>query len=156
MGQLEPADLLRQRARERTALVTEPLALEQPRGRGGAVHRHERPFLTITRGVNGVRDELFACSCLPQHQDAGIGRRDRRHLAQNMFQRLAFADDLAEMQRAADLLFEIDVLAVQAILERGDLVERERVLERDRDLRGDLRHPVQLFARKWLRRQAAE
>ena len=74
--QLEPADLLREGARERPLLVAEPLALEQPRRRGGAVHRHERPAPALARRVNGPRDQLLARAGLAEQQDRGVRRGD--------------------------------------------------------------------------------
>ena len=43
------------------------------------------------------------------------------------------------MLDAANLFFKIDVLVRKAILQRGNLAERERILERESDLLGDLR-----------------
>src|SRR4030095_15875380 len=74
MRQLEPADLLRQCPGERSKLVAGPLALEQPRGRVGAVHRHERPAPAVTGGVNRPCDELLARAGLAEQQYAGVGR----------------------------------------------------------------------------------
>ncbi len=128
--------------------MAEPLALEEPRGRGGAVHRHERPAPALARRVNRPRDELLARAGLAEQQDAGIGRGHRGDLAQDAFQRPAFADDLSEMLGAADLFFEIDIFVREAVFERGNLAKRERILERNGDLCSRLRAPVHLVRRE--------
>ena len=57
VGELEPADFLRDRARERAALVAEELALEKAGRNRGAVHLDEGPALRgesswIARAIN--------------------------------------------------------------------------------------------------------
>ena len=135
MGQLETADLLRQRSGERSTLVAEPLALEESRGRGGAVHRHERPARR-SPAVNRPCDELLARAGLAEQQHAGIGRGHRGHLAQDAFQRPAFADD-PPMLGVANLFFK-DVLVARRSF-RGNLAERKRILERERSARRSAR-----------------
>ena len=53
-----------------------------------------------------------------------------------------------EVLGAADLFFEVDVLAREAILERGNLAKGQRILERHRDLCSRVRAPVQFVRRE--------
>src|SRR5262249_28488267 len=57
--ELEPADTLCDRARERTALVAEELALEQARWNGGTVHLDERALPTRAGVVDGAGNQLL-------------------------------------------------------------------------------------------------
>ena len=62
IGQLEPADLLRDGAGEGALLVAEELALEQPRRNRGAVELDERPRAAAAQVVNGPGDRA-PCPC---------------------------------------------------------------------------------------------
>src|SRR5436190_1350415 len=76
VGSLEQARLVGDRARERTALVTEQLGVEQVVVERRAV-RHDEPVLAPRRViVNRARDELLARSVLALDQHRRIARRD--------------------------------------------------------------------------------
>src|SRR6185503_3011707 len=103
---------------------------------------------TLARGVNGSRDELLTGAGLTEQQYSGIGRGHCCDLAQDAFQRPAFANDLSEMLGAADLFLEVDILVREPILERGNLAKRQRILDRNGDLCSRLRAPVHLVGRE--------
>ena len=142
--ELEPSDLLRQRAREGAFLMTEPFALEQSGRRRRAVHRHQRAVAPVARRVQRPREQFLAGARLAEQQHRRVRRGDGADLVQDALQRLALADDLLELVGAADFFLQIDVFARELLLQRGNLVERHGILERDRDLRGDLGDAVQL------------
>jgi hypothetical protein len=72
----EAARARRHRARERAALVSEQLALEQlARDRGG-VHRDERLLGARARGVDRARHQLLPGSALARDEHRHVARRD--------------------------------------------------------------------------------
>ena len=75
--QLEPADLLRDGARERAFLVSEELALEQPRWNRGAVELDERSRSAAAQVVNRSRDRAL-CPCRSLPGSARSSRSARR------------------------------------------------------------------------------
>src|SRR5579862_6416421 len=125
--QLEAPDPLRDRAREGAALVAEELALEEARRDGGAVELHERPLAASAELVNGARDQLLPRSGLAVDDDGGVGGRHGLDLVQDLLQRRRLPDDLLEVVVGADLVFEIDLLRRELVLQLRDLLERERV-----------------------------
>src|SRR4051794_3024977 len=134
MGQFEASDALRDGPCERALFVAEHLAFEKPGWDRGAVQFDERVLAAATEIVNGARDQFLARPRFPVDEDGGIGGRNGLDLLKNAAQRGATSHDLFEVQLAADLIFQIDLLLRQAVLELGDLVISERVLYRDRHL----------------------
>src|SRR6266478_7919751 len=131
---LESSDLLRDRAGESAALVTEELALEETRWNGGAVDLHERARAPPAAVVDGACDELLTGARLPENEHGRVGRRDDLHLLQGVPQRGALADDLLERALGPDLALEIQPLLGELVLQFRDLPVRHRVGDRDRDL----------------------
>ena len=76
MRELEPADLLCDRAGERATLMPKEFAFEQPGGDGGAVEFDEWPIPARTVAVNGARDEFFARAGLAEQEHRGISPGD--------------------------------------------------------------------------------
>ena len=74
--QLEASHLLADGDGEGTLLVAEQLALQEPRGDGGAVELDERAALAWAQVVQGAGDELLARAGLAADEDGGIGRGD--------------------------------------------------------------------------------
>jgi len=101
--------------------------------------------VALARGVNGPRDEFLARAGLAEHEDSRVGGGNGGDLFQDPLQRRALGHDLSEVLHVADLLVEVDVLVDEAVLQRGNLAECQRILERDRDLRSGLREPVQFI-----------
>ena len=72
MSELEPPGLARMRSRERAALASEQLALDQRGGQRRAVERDEFPRRPRTAPVNRARDQLLASPGLAQQQHGGM------------------------------------------------------------------------------------
>ena len=89
--------------------------------------------------MHGARDQFLAGAGFAVDQHGGIGGRHGLHLLQHAAQRLALADDLFELQLAADFVFEIQLLLRELVLQVGDFAERQRVFDGDRHLARDLR-----------------
>src|SRR4030095_13411285 len=68
VGQLEPADLARYRAGERTPLVADHLALDQTGGDRRAVDLDEHLVLPAALPVDGPGDQLLARPGLAHHE----------------------------------------------------------------------------------------
>src|SRR5262249_13957022 len=93
MGELEPADALEDRARERALLVPEELALEEPRRNRGAVALHEGVRAAPAQAVDRVRDQLLPRAGLSADEDRRVGWRDHLELLDHAAQRRAPPDD---------------------------------------------------------------
>ena len=93
IGQLEAADLPRQRARECALLAAEQLALDERGGNRRAVHAHHRPAAPRAQLVDLRREELLAGARLAEQQHRRIGRRDLPHLFLDAAHRGAVTDD---------------------------------------------------------------
>src|SRR5262249_55223252 len=73
VSQLEAADLLRDRAGERTLLVPEQLAFEQSRGDGRAVELDEGALVARPQVMNGTGDQFLARARLSTDKNRGLG-----------------------------------------------------------------------------------
>jgi hypothetical protein len=106
--------------------------------------------------VDGAGDQLLAGAGLPGDEHGGVGRRDLLHLAEHGEERGAVADHLHEVVLAADLLLEVCVLALEARLQRGDLLEGLHVAHRQGDLIGGLLQELRIRLRVPVPRPAGE
>ena len=91
---LEAPDALRRRTRERPALVTEQLALQQRLGNGRAVHLHQRSGSTPAPGMDDIRENLLAHAALAREQDAALRGRHQRRVPKDGLQQRAARNDL--------------------------------------------------------------
>src|SRR5688572_26296562 len=91
-----PAALLC-RARERSRLVAEHLALDKLARDGGAVHLLERTPRALGRGVDRPRDELLAGAPLARDEHSGARPRRPRDLLAELDHRAALADKLSDL-----------------------------------------------------------
>src|SRR5207247_1055478 len=73
--ELELAELTGVRVRERAALVSEELALEEVLGNRGAVERDQRPLGARALVVNRLGDELFPGAAIAGDEDGSLQRR---------------------------------------------------------------------------------
>ena len=87
--------------------------------------------------VDRPDDQLFSGSGLARDEHRGIGLRHLAHAREDVEDRRGLADDVAERGLGADLLLEVDVLLLEARLQRGDLLVGEQVLDRESHLLGD-------------------
>src|SRR5580700_1428163 len=131
-------DALRDRACESASLMAEYLAFQQPGWNRRAVQLDERILHTRAQIVNRAGDQLLAGAGLSADQHGGVRRRHRFHLLQHSPQRFAFADNLFEVQLAADFIFEIYLFPRQFIGKVGDLSVGHRILDCDRNRSGHL------------------
>ena len=99
VGQLEPADLPRQRAGERALLAAEQLAFDQRRRNRRAVDPHHGAPAPRAQLVNLRREQLLAGAGLAEQQHRRIGGRHLLHLLQDAANRGALADDVARAAR---------------------------------------------------------
>jgi hypothetical protein len=67
--------------------MAKQFAFQQVQRYCGAIHPDERPTITWTSGVNGMRNQLFACACLSLDQNCDIGGRNIFDLFEQRFQR---------------------------------------------------------------------
>src|SRR5262249_29484881 len=81
--QLEAADLLHDGAGEGALLVSEQLALQQPRGDGRTVQLDEGAALARAQVVQGPSDELLARAGLAENEDRGVRGGDGLDLLQD-------------------------------------------------------------------------
>src|SRR5439155_2611271 len=75
VGELETADLPRERAGERPLLVPEELAFDHTGRESGAVDLHEELVLPLAHIVDRANDELLPGTRLARNQHCGIGLR---------------------------------------------------------------------------------
>ena len=100
--------------------------------------------LTRAQLVQGPGDQLLARAGLPADEDGGAGGGNGLDLLQHLPQGGAFADDVAEVVFGADLLFQVNVLAAQPVVQRLDLLEGQGVFHGHGHLVGDLLQEVQV------------
>src|SRR5262245_37231005 len=77
VGELESADPLADRTRERSLLVSEQLTLEKARGNRGAIQLDERVVTASAQLMDRSRDQFLARSGLAGNQHGRIGWRNR-------------------------------------------------------------------------------
>src|SRR5712664_355101 len=104
MGQFEASDALGDSARKGALLVPEHLAFEQSGGDRGAVQLDERALAASAQIVDSARDQFLPGSGLAIDQDRRIGWRYGLDLLQHAPQGGTAADNLLEVQLAADLV----------------------------------------------------
>src|SRR6202007_936476 len=72
MCYLKPANLLRDRAGERSPFMAKQFTFEQPGRNGSTIELNERPSVARTAAVNSARDEFLAGASLTQQEDSRI------------------------------------------------------------------------------------
>ena len=113
MGQLQPADLLRDRSRKSPFFVAEQFAFKKAGGNGRAVEFDEGVIPARAQPVDGARDQFLARSSFSENQNGGIRCRHVLHLFQYALQTGAFADDFVELVRGDEFFFQIAVFCVR-------------------------------------------
>jgi hypothetical protein len=73
MGRLEAADRLRDSSGESALFVSEEFAFQEGGRNGCTVQLHEGPIAAAAPGVNGPRDEFFACAGFTLDDNCGVG-----------------------------------------------------------------------------------
>src|SRR6185369_13039359 len=113
-------------------------AFQKSGGNSRAVYFHERSLTTVAEIVNGARDQLLASARFTVDQDSRVSGCDCLDVLQHTLQHRARSDDLLEVVLRANLFFEIELLLLELVLQRFDLVVRKRILDGNRDLFRDL------------------
>ena len=98
--------------------------------------------------MHRARNQLLACARLSVDQHRRIGRRHGLHLVQNAPQCLALADDLFELQLAANLVFQVQLFERELVLQVGNFSERHGVFHRNGYLVRHLREKRKVVRRK--------
>src|SRR5258705_3937703 len=96
VSHFEASDLLRDRTGEGALLMTEQLAFQKIQRNGRAIKLYKWATEALTGVVNGMCDELLACTGFPLDEDSRVGWRNLLHLVENRFQSGAIADDPIE------------------------------------------------------------
>ena len=86
------------RARERSAGITEQLALDQRFRQRPHVHRDERPLRSLGEDVQRARDQLLARAALAEDQDRAVRGCHARHELQEPLHPRARAEDRGQRQ----------------------------------------------------------
>ncbi len=97
--------------------MTEELRLDQGRGQCRAVHLDHGAALAIAGIVDGPRDQLLAGAGFAQYEYSGVGAGNLPYLLQNVADGLGFADDLLVPVLHIDLVAQVDVFRLQAVLQ---------------------------------------
>ena len=118
VGRFETPELARVGAREGAFLVTEQLALDQPRGQRGAVELDEGLGLAPAAVVDSACDQLLAGTGLAGHEHGGVGGGDLLHRFERRVERPRAADDLREVVLRLDLVLEGEGQPVQPVERR--------------------------------------
>src|ERR1041384_4942846 len=95
--------------------------------------------MTPAQIMDGSRDQFLVRAGFPANKNGGIGRSPLFHLAQHATQRFALADDLLELQFAANFILEVEFFQREFVFEVGNLTKGARIFDCDRDLARDLR-----------------
>src|SRR5260370_520361 len=89
-------DVLRNRTGKRTPLMTEQFAFQKIQRNGSAIKLYKSAAATLTGVVNGMCDELLACTGFPLDEDSRVCGRNLLDLVENRFEGSAIADDPLE------------------------------------------------------------
>src|SRR5260370_25885539 len=131
MSEFEAAQLLRDRSCKGAALVSKQFAFYQAGGNGGAIELHKGGHGTGAQVVKGPGDELLAGTGFSLNEHGRPRGRHGLHLLQYTAKSSALPDDFVEVILGADLVFEIELLFRQVVLEHLDLLVVDGIIHRD-------------------------
>ena len=117
--------------------MAKKFGFEQTGRNGGAIDFDESTIAARTEVVDGTRKKLLARAGFAEKQNRGPGGSRKLHLAERALQCGAFADNLLEVEFAANFFFEVKLFDGQLVFQRVDFFEGERVFDGDSDLRAD-------------------
>src|SRR3989441_11889908 len=139
-----------------TLFRSEQLRFKQPRRNGGAIDLHESALAAGAQAVDGASDEVLARAGLAEDEHGGAGGGDKVHLREGALERGTLTDDFLEIELAAEFFFEVELFFGQLVFKRVDLLEGQRILDGDGDLRSDLLEQFDVLGRKSLRAASGE
>ena len=93
--ELEPPDSVADGARERSAYMSEELALEQVLRNGGTVDFYQGPTCSWTSYMNRPRDQFLSRARFALDENIGLSGGDKLHLAKYALKRLTPPNDVA-------------------------------------------------------------
>src|SRR5690242_12614907 len=94
--------------------------------------------------MQGTGNQLLARSGFAMNEYGGLGRSDRLDLFQDAPQGGALADNFLEIVVGPNLLFQVDLLFLQLLLESLDIVERQGIFKGDRNLLGEALQKIEV------------
>ena len=86
--------------------MSEKFAFEKLFRNGGAINPDQRLVLARTATVDFARDQLFAGAGFALNQHGSVRRRDEINLTDELAQRAALTDQIAERTRFRDFLLQ--------------------------------------------------
>src|SRR5580700_1557841 len=128
--------------------MPEHLAFEQSGWNGGAIQFHEGSGFTAAEIVNGTRNQLLARARFTINQYRGICRSDNSDLIQHPAQAFAAADDLLELARTAQLVFEVQFFQRKFLFLFGNFSVGNRIFDGQGHLPRNLGQERQIVGRK--------
>src|SRR5215204_3223226 len=120
---LKSSDVPGIRSGESALFVTEQLAFNQCTGQGSAIYFDQRAILARAEIMNCMGQQLLAGASLAKNCDCCVEPGHLFGLPQHLSQWLAASDDLVEVPGDSNLLLQIDIFVVQAILQSLNLLE---------------------------------
>src|SRR5688572_4278226 len=145
MGELEPPDSLRDRARECTSLVSKELAFQQTHGNGRAIDLYQRPAPPRAEVVYGAGDQFLPGTGFTADQNRGVRWRDSFDLAENLAKCGTLSNDLFEIAFGANLIFEVQLFFRELVLKLFDFAIGHRIVSGECDLLCDLREKINVL-----------
>src|SRR6185503_9737294 len=136
--------LLRDRARERSFLMTKQFTFQQRLGKRSAVDGDKGFLRALAVAMNGPRRQLLACSTLARDQHGRISRRHFRDVVIDALHRCAFADHV---------VFDVYICKQPLVLRREPL-KLSRILDRNSSNASDCRDELQVIAIESIVRQS--
>src|SRR2546427_28173 len=94
------------RVRKGAAAVAEQFIFSQVFRNGPTVHRNEGTVPVRTQGMDGVRKQLFASTCLARDQNRSLAGSEESHLLRRLLKRGMLPDQLCHTQLASQQIVE--------------------------------------------------
>src|SRR5271157_4523729 len=129
---LQESHLVLCRARECAALVAEQLAFEQVLGQRAAVDRQEAPVGSLRAEMDRARDQFLAGARFAGDKHARVGARDLFHDAEDLLDRVAFADDILEAVLVTQLAPQEAVFVEERLLRQRVANDRLQMIVGER------------------------
>ncbi len=94
--------------------------------------------------MKGAGNQFLARAGFAMNEHGGLGRSDRLDILQDAPQGDALSDNFLEIVVGPNLLFQVDLLFFQLLLEALYAVERQGILEGDRNLLGEALQKIEV------------
>ena len=130
--------------------------LQQTGRDGRAVQPRECALGAGAEFVHAARDQLLAGAGFAEDQNGSVGGRDGFHLAQRFAECRTVADHLPEVALGANLIFKVELLFGELVLQPLDLADGLSVLDGDGRLSRHLREKIDVFGGEGIFAHAGE